>query len=498
MSVTSRLPRSSARTAAIAVVCAATAATVLSAVPAHAAAKVELKGATFDWGFKESFRRYVGAGGITVADEAKQAAGNGVFTFVDGTGTYDTATHASATAFKGSVRFSAHGGILDIKLSDLKVTTTTTTGVITADVTTKDGGKDKTADDVPLADLDLSQVKPSQGAAMTFKDIPATLTEQGAAAFNGNYKKGEKLDPATLTFPMGGGEPTKPNPTPTTPTPTKPTPTKPTPTKPAPATPTTPTPTSDKVVKAKLSWGLKQSWRSYIASGGNTTVSEGATASKDSFGFPLDKGELKADARKVNASFRGNVRFTYAAHGNLDLAFGAVRIAASGAKGALYVDVTTPQGGKRNVEFASLDLSRADFTARKDVVRLNAVPAAFTADGAAVFARPGEQSQYKAGEAIDPVTVALGLSESADLDTAGDTATTSGGGGGTAGGTGTSGAAAATVGGSTVGGSTGGGTLAATGSSAPTGPLLGAAGAIAVTGAAAVYAARRRTALGRA
>ncbi|WP_329398360.1 HtaA domain-containing protein [Streptomyces melanogenes] len=499
MSVTSPLPHSSARAraTAIAVVCAATAATVLSVVPAHAAAKVELKGATLDWGFKDSFRRYVGAGGITVADGAEQAAGNGVFRFVDGTGTYDTSTHASATAFKGSVRFSAHGGVLDIKLSDLKVTTTTTTGVITADVTTKDGGKDKTADDVPLADLDLSQVKPSQGAAMTFKDIPATLTEQGAAAFNGNYKKGEKLDPATLTFPMGGGEPTKP--TPTKPTPSKPTPTKPTPTKPAPATPTAPAPApaSDKVVKAKLSWGLKQSWRAYIASGGNTTVSEGATASKDSFGFPLGKGELKADARKVNASFRGNVRFTYAAHGNLDIAFGAVRIEASGAKGALYVDVTTPQGVKRNVEFASLDLSRADFTARKDVVRLSAVPAAFTADGAAVFARPGEQSQYKAGETIDPVTVALGLSEGADLDTAGDTATTSGG-GGTAGGPATAtGTGAATVGGN-VGGSTTGGTLAATGSSAPTGPLLGAAGAIAVTGAAAVYAARRRTALGRA
>ncbi|MFI1100085.1 HtaA domain-containing protein [Streptomyces melanogenes] len=497
MPVTSpRLSRSTARTTAIAVVCAASAATVLSAVPARAASKVELKGATLDWGFKDSFRRYVGAGGITVADGAEQAAGNGVFTFTDGTGTYDTSTHVSATAFKGSVRFSAHGGVLDIKLSDLKVTTTTTTGVITADVTTKDGGKDRTADDVPLADLDLSQVRPSQGAAMTFKDIPATLTEQGAAAFNGNYKKGEKLDPATLTFPMGGGDPT-----PTEPTPTKPAPTKPTPTKPAPATPTAPAPASasDKVVKAQLSWGLKQSWRAYIAGGGNTAVSGGATASKDSYGFPLDKGELKADARKVNASFRGNVRFTYAAHGNLDIAFGAVRVEASGAKGALYVDVTTPQGVKRNVEFASLDLSRADFTARKDVVRLNAVPAAFTADGAAVFARPGEQSPYKAGEAIDPVTVALGLSESADLDAAGDTATTSGG--GTTGGTGTSGTGtsgtAAAVGGN-VGGSATGATLAATGSSAPTGPLLGAAGAIAVTGAAAMYAARRRTALGRA
>ncbi|WP_371652405.1 MULTISPECIES: HtaA domain-containing protein [unclassified Streptomyces] len=501
MSVTSRLPRPAARATAIAVVCAATAASVLSAAPALAASKVELKGATFDWGFKDSFRRYVGASGITVADGAKQAPGNGVFTFVDGTGTYDTSTHAGATAFKGSVRFSAHGGVLDIKLSDLKVTTTTTTGVITADVTTKDGGKDRTADDVPLADLDLSQVKPSPGAAMTFKDIPATLTEQGAAAFNGNYKKGEKLDPATLTFPMGG-DPTKPDPTkpdPTKPDPTKPDPAKPDPSKPAPTkpTPTTPAPapSPDKVVKAKLSWGLKQSWRAYIAGGGSTAVSEGATASKDAFGFPLSKGELKPDARKVNASFRGSVRFTYAAHGNLDIAFGAVRIEAAGAKGALYVDVTTPQGVKRNVEFASLDLSRADFTARKDVVRLTAVPAAFTADGAAAFARPGEQSQYKAGESIDPVTVALGLSESADLE-AGDTVRTSGG---TAGGTGTSGTSGTTGGtGGNVGGSTAGGSLAATGSAAPTGPLLGAAGAIAVTGAAAVYAARRRTALGRA
>ncbi|GAA0602919.1 HtaA domain-containing protein [Streptomyces crystallinus] len=523
MSVTSRPIRPSARAAAIAVVCGATAATALSAAPvlaapgAGAARKIELKGATLDWGFKDSFRRYVGADGIAVADGARQAPGNGVFTFTDGTGTYDMSTHATATAFKGSVRFSAHGGVLDIKLSDLKVTTTTTNGVLTADVTTKEGGKDRTADDVPLADLDVSGVKPSQGAAMVLKDIPATLTEQGAAAFNGNYKKGEKLDPATLTFPMSDAtkpDPTKPDPTkpdPAKPDPAKPDPAKPTPAKPRPTTPA-PTTAPAEVVKAKLSWGLKESWRTYIASGGSTTVSEGATAAKSAFGFPLDKAELKTDARKVNASFRGKVRFTYAAHGGLDIAFGAVRIEASGTKGSLYVDVSTPQGVKRNVEFASLDLSRADFTPRKDVVRLSAVPAAFTADGAAVFARPGEQSQYRAGEAIDPVTVALGLSEGADLEGGGTAVTGGSTAGGSAGGTGaatTGGGGAggnvggatvggATVGGVTVGGPAVGGSLAATGSSAPTGPLLGAAGAIAVTGAAAVYAARRRSAPGRA
>ncbi|OAR25567.1 hypothetical protein A8W25_08185 [Streptomyces sp. ERV7] len=121
--------------------------------------------------------------------------------------------------------------------------------------------------------------------------------------------------------------------------------------------------------------------RQQRAGGGRTEVSEGSSAAEDGFGFPLAKAELKPGARKVNASFRGKVRFTYAAHGGLDIAFGAVRVEASGAKGALYVDVATPQGVKRNVEFASLDLSRADFTPRKDVVRLTAVPASFTAAG---------------------------------------------------------------------------------------------------------------------
>ncbi|MFD9796271.1 HtaA domain-containing protein [Streptomyces sp. NPDC059070] len=512
MSVTPRL-RPTARTAAIAVVCAATATTAVGVAPAFAApaasaapAKVELKNATLDWGFKESFRRYIGAGGITVGGGARQAAGNGPFTFVDGTGTYDLPVHASASAFKGSVRFTAHGGVLDITLSDLKVSTTAKTGVLTADVTKKDGGKDTTADDVPLADLDLSGVRPSQGAVMVFKDIPASLTKQGAEAFNGNYKEGEKLDPATLTFPLGA-DPTKPDPT--KPDPTKPDPTKPDPTKPKPVDP-------DKVVKARLSWGVKESWRRYIAGGGRTEVAEGASATTDSFGFPLDKGELRKDTRTVNASFNGKVRFTFAAHGNLDIAFGAVRVEAAGTKGTLLVDVTTPQGVKKDVKFASLDLSKADFTARANVVRLTAIPAAFTADGAAVFARPGEKSQYNAGDAIDPVTLALGLTQDADLgDTAGSSGGSTGGSGasGGTGGTGTSGtsggtggATAATVGGgsgtggSVTGGGTAGGTgeLAATGSATPTGPLLGAAAAVAVTGAAAVGLARRRGALGRA
>lgn len=52
---------------------------------AAAATRLELKDGTLDWGFKQSFRSYIGAAGkITVSNGAEQAANNGAFTFVHG------------------------------------------------------------------------------------------------------------------------------------------------------------------------------------------------------------------------------------------------------------------------------------------------------------------------------------------------------------------------------------------------------------------------------
>ncbi|WP_371096582.1 HtaA domain-containing protein, partial [Streptomyces sanglieri] len=168
---------------------------------AAAAPKLELTDGTLEWGVKESFRKYLASsfsgGKITVKDGATQAADNGAFTFSGGKGTYDTATYGTETAFEGGVNFYAHGGVLDITLSDVKLATTGTGGAITVDVTTPKG----TEDDVEFASLDLSAVKPGkgEGGAMLFKDIPATLTKAGSEAFDGQYKEGDALDPATLS-----------------------------------------------------------------------------------------------------------------------------------------------------------------------------------------------------------------------------------------------------------------------------------------------------------
>uniref|UniRef100_UPI0004631F04 HtaA domain-containing protein n=1 Tax=Streptomyces exfoliatus TaxID=1905 RepID=UPI0004631F04 len=204
----------------------------LPASAADAAPPMALSDGTLDWGIKQSFRSYLAQpfahGRTTVEGGAKQAPGNGVFTFADGTGTYDTGTHATANSFKGGVHFEAHSGALDIRISDVRLTTKGTaapTGEITADVVTKEkDGTFSTRDDVPFAALDMTAVRPAQGAggAMVFKDIPAKLTKGGAAAFAGFYKEGDQLDAATLTVKPGARPTTAP---PTTTSPTTPPPT---------------------------------------------------------------------------------------------------------------------------------------------------------------------------------------------------------------------------------------------------------------------------------
>ncbi|GAA3081407.1 HtaA domain-containing protein [Streptomyces rectiviolaceus] len=468
---------------------------------AAAAPKVELKDGTLDWGFKESFRKYVAGmalGKIEATDGAKQAADNGVFTFTDGTGTYDTGTHATDTAFKGSVRFSSTAHGFDIKVSDVKVRTEGTGGAVQADVSLNGTAQN----DIDLAKLDLTGIKPGtgEGGAMTFKDIPATLTADGAKAFNGMYKEGDKLDPATLSVKAGGAPTEKPTETPKptdkpteTPKPTE----KPTQTpKPTDKPTTTPKPSgtsgaerpAGEVHDGSLAWGVKESFRRYIESGGGATLSGGAEKNDNGYDFPYAKADVDSDAKKLTASFGGAVRFQYKAHG-IDMKFSDIKVAADGAKGTLTLDVTTPKGTDNDVKFATLDLSKASYAAKDDVVVLDKVPAAFTAAGAKTFASDEAPSSYKEGDAIDPVTVALSVAEGAKLP---------GGSGGT-GGTGgsadsgsTGGGSADLGGGGSVGGGTGG-SMASTGASVPTGALLGTAGVIVAAGAGAVFVARRRT-----
>lgn len=489
---------------------------------AAAAPKLELTDGTLEWGVKESFRKYLASsfsgGKITVKDGATQAAGNGAFTFTDGKGTYDTATHGTDTAFKGGVNFYAHGGVLDITLSDVKLATTGTGGAITVDVTTPKG----TEDDVEFASLDLSAVKPGkgEGGAMVFKDIPATLTKAGSEAFDGQYKEGDALDPATLSVKAvaepsekptekpsekpteepgtePSGEPSaKPGTEPSAGPSTKPT---------SPASPSTPStagPTgteAGEIHDGTLDWGVKKSFRSYVTgpiANGKVETTAGATAFGDGYRFPDATGRFDAAKQTLNAEFHGKVRFLgHEEKGayTLDLSLSGMEIQANGTKGKLIADVSTKDRKTKKVStytglaVADLKLPKGQLAARNGVVNLSAVPATLTADGTKAFG-----GMYPAGEQLDALTVAVALDKGAELPA-------SAGGSGLAGGTGSAGGSATAGGGSLGGGGSvgggsvgGAGSLAATGSDIPVGALFAASGVVVAAGAGVVIAARRR------
>ncbi|MEU6082967.1 HtaA domain-containing protein [Streptomyces sp. NPDC047108] len=469
---------------------------------------VELKDGTLEWGVKESFRRYVTGmahGTIEVADGAQQAADNGVFTFTDGTGTYDTATHAVSTAFDGSVRFRSNLHGFDITLADLGVETEGTSGTITADVTAQGA----TDDDVELASLDLSGIRPGQGegGAMTFAGIPVTLTAEGAKAFNGMYKEGQVLDPATLSVKPaqapGPGPSTSSSASPSAPPSGEPS-GKPTDESTATASATAPSASSGgeqpapsgEIADGNLDWGVKKSFRDYVTGpvgGGTVRLTAGAAKNGEIYRFPQGSGSYDADRGSLDAAFAGAVRFLAHQEGGnyaLDLEFSDLKVRTDGSKGDLIADVSSKDRASGEVTesddltVATLELPGGGAEPEGDVLTLDAVPAKLTAGGAKAFG-----GFYEAGAALDPVTVAVSLDENADLpDGEGDATGVSG----DTSSEGASGGVASSGSGAVTGGS--GGALASTGSGAPALPLLGAAGGLAAVGAAAFAAARvRRT-----
>ncbi|MEU7594059.1 HtaA domain-containing protein [Streptomyces sp. NPDC039022] len=518
---------------------------IAAAAPATgtAAPKIPLKNGTLDWGVKESFRKYVTGmahGGITTADGARQAPDNGPFTFTSGSGTYDMSTHAVATTFKGSVRFTSKAHGFDIELADLRVATKGTSGAITADVT----AAGRTQDDVSLASLDLSAVRPGSGTggAMTFAKIPVKLTAKGAEAFNGMYKEGQELDPATLTVTPAGtpGKPARPAPggngqsggngqgsgdgkdgkdgkdgqdgkkgeqaggkqgvhagsgpdsasasgsgsgSGTGSSDRKAV------TAPASGAAASAA-AAGKVLDGALDWGVKQSFREYIAgpiAHGKAELAGGAVTSAAGYRFPKGHGTYDAAKAALAAQFNGSVRFT-GHEGVLDLKFSNLKVTASGTKGTLIADVSAKARATGKVTdtpgmaVADLKIPAGALTVKNGVVTLKNVPATLTAAGSKAF-----DAMYKPGQALDPVTAAVTVDPKAQLPADGAASGSSV----TAGGSGSAGGGSASF----SSGSGAGGSLAATGATVPNGALAGVAGALIVAGGAATYAVRRRTAL---
>ncbi|MFF3426331.1 HtaA domain-containing protein [Streptomyces sp. NPDC002602] len=496
---------------ATALVLPATAAVSAPAAVAAAPTKpMPIVSGTLDWGVKASWRKYVttiAQGQITVADGATTNA-DGTFRFGSPTGEYvPSGSHPVTAAFKGSVNFKSAAHHFDITLGNPRFDSGTKKLLV--DVT-KNG---KVTPGVHFADVAF--------AGPQMENLGTTLTKDAATQLDYPDYANQPGDPLTalLKFgpPVDPSPSTSTSPKPTTSTGPKPTtstgPKPTTSTGPKPTTSTGPKPTtstgpkpstssgapadgSQRIQSGRLKWGVKASFRKYVQSAGSITPAGGAVASDGTFSFAGGKGTLDTKKGRLNASFEGNLRFQYAAHG-IDMTFGNVRIDTQGAKGTLVLDVKTAAGTKTNVPFATLDLAKADYKTSKGLLALNGVRTALTEQGAAAFLRepsttPVYQDGYAPGDRIDDVNLTVSVDKDVTAPDATGGSTTGGstaGGAGTTGGTGTVGGG--TVGGGSVGGSVGG-NLASTGAEVPAGALLGASGAVIAAGAGAVLIARRR------
>ncbi len=168
---------------------------------------LEVVGGAVDWGVKESFRAYVtgsiARGTVDVVDPATRN-GDGTFRFPvtggEALGDGLVATTDGTVSFRGHVTDGEP--LLSLVVSDVSVVVDGGEATLVGDVRSRSlEGDDVVADDVLLADLDLTgeSLTPVDGV-IELSDLPATLTEAGAPAFGGFYYAGESLDPVSATL----------------------------------------------------------------------------------------------------------------------------------------------------------------------------------------------------------------------------------------------------------------------------------------------------------
>ncbi|WP_405936510.1 HtaA domain-containing protein [Streptomyces sp. NBC_00726] len=376
---------------------------LLPATAAQAASRT-VQGGRLDWGIKSSFQSYVtgpiaqGSWGLT---GGAATVGGSQFRFHSATGSYDPATGAFRAGFSGGVRFKGHkqsdGSYeLDLTISRPTVRIQGGSGTLYADMVSKERGSGRvtTATQVPLATLGLSGIDMRGGTTpVALTNIPATLTAQGAKSFAGYYTAGTPLDPVSLSVDTKGpaAKPSK------------------TPAKPDKSTEPKKKSTAGRFEDAAVDWGVRRTFREYVTGSigqGEWTLADGAQDGGALFRFPKGKGTYDPERQTLTAAFAGSVRFT--AHDGLDLKLSRFAVAVKSGKGTLSADVLS--GGKATESVPLVTFAAEDFAPKNGLAVLTEAPATLTADGAKVFG-----SLYKAGTAMDPVSLAVATDAKAAL-----------------------------------------------------------------------------------
>ncbi|MGY3064019.1 hypothetical protein ACVWZD_008317 [Streptomyces sp. TE3672] len=382
-------------------------AAVLGALLPATAAQAEgrtVQGGRLDWGIKSSFQSYVTgpvANGSWSLTGGAATVGGSQFRFHSATGSYDPATGAFSSAFAGGVHFLGHrksdgSHELDLTISRPTVRIAGGSGTLYADVVGKDRGTGRvtSAARVPLATLGLSGIDMKGGSTpIALRNVPATLTAQGAKSFAGYYTAGTPLDPVSLSVDTSApaGKPAA------TESPGKKKEAK----KAGPA--------AGRFEDAAVDWGVRRTFREYVTGSigkGKWTLAEGAQDGGALFRFPKGKGTYDPKKQTLDAGFAGSVHFTGA--DGLDLELSAVKVRLAAGRGTLLADVHSD--GDRDRAVPLVTFTAKDFAPKDGLAVLTEAPATLTAEGAEAFG-----SLYRAGTAMDPVSLAVAVDPGAEL-----------------------------------------------------------------------------------
>ncbi|CAG7620927.1 HtaA domain-containing protein [Leucobacter soli] len=164
------------------------------------------------------------------------------------------------------------------------------------------------------------------------------------------------------------------------------------------------------ITDGTLTWGVKESFRSYISgsiANGSWETSEGADYETPSFRWSDATGEIDPVTGTGRVSFTGSVHFT-GHDGVLDLTLANPTIEFEGdGTAALMLDArSTDMEGEVTVDTEQEwvgDVTVADpVNPQGDALELNSMPTVLTNSGAKAFA-----GFYEAGESLDPLTLSL-------------------------------------------------------------------------------------------
>jgi len=358
--------RATARvTGALTIAAALVAALLLWASPASAE---DLSGGRLDWGVKESFRSYItgpiSQGEVQTGDGASTV--DGVYRFHSAAGSYEDGT--ARIDYRGWVYFWGHDGELDLTFANPSVEYSGSAGTLYVYV----NGTQTDLATLSGASLDVS------GSTLAVSGAAAVLTANGAEAFAGYYEAGQELDPVSFSADVAEEEPAETED----------------------AAETTAADAGDQVGGAILDWGVRASWRDYVSgdiAAGAWTVAGGAADGGAVFRFT--EGAGTATTEDYTLAYQGTVQFTGT---DVDLALTDPVVTAEDGAGVLSAEVA---GARVDLVSFAAELTESD-----GMLLAEAVPTVLTAAAVPVFG-----GFYQAGDAMDPLTIAVPLTADAAL-----------------------------------------------------------------------------------